>query len=69
MHYNIPLMSIIKGSLMKKVNLTMSEYQKYEVIKRLVDSNGNKARAALELGCTKFIIAVFGMVYLSKNSI
>lgn len=52
MRYNIPLMSIIKGSLMKKVDLSMNEYQKYEVVKKLVDSNGNKARAALELGCT-----------------
>jgi len=36
----------------KRINLTMNEVQKYEVIKKLVDSNGNKARAAIELGCT-----------------
>lgn len=37
---------------MRKVNLRMNEERKYEVIKRLVDSNGNKERAAVALGCT-----------------
>lgn len=31
----------------------MDEQRKYEVIKRLVDENGNKDRAALTLGITK----------------
>jgi len=37
---------------MRKVDLTMNEQKKYEVIKRLVDTNGNKKRAAIELSCT-----------------
>jgi len=37
---------------MKKVELRMNENQKYEVIKKLVDSNSNKNTAALKLGCT-----------------
>ena len=39
--------------IIRKVNLTMNEQKKYEVIKRLVETNGNKNRAAAELGCTK----------------
>lgn len=35
---------------MKKVNLRMKELDKYNVIKELVDHNGNKKRAALKLG-------------------
>ena len=35
---------------MRKVILRMKEQNKYEVIKELVDHNGNKQRAALELG-------------------
>jgi transposase len=30
----------------------MNEQHKYEVIKKLVDTNGNKARAALTLNCS-----------------
>lgn len=37
---------------MRRVELTMDENKKYETIKKLVDNNGNKHRAALELGCT-----------------
>lgn len=36
----------------RKVELTMNEQKKYETIKRLVEKNGNKQRAAVELGCT-----------------
>ncbi len=39
--------------IIRKVNLTMNEQKKYEVIKKLVDTNGNKNRAAVELGCTR----------------
>lgn len=35
---------------MRKVELRMNELQKYEVIKELVDHNGNKNRAAKKLG-------------------
>ena len=36
----------------RKVILTMTEQTKYKVIKKLVEANGNKQRAALSLGCT-----------------
>ncbi len=45
-------MSNIKGNQMKKVMLRMNEEQKYQIIKKLVDTNGNKNRAAIELNCT-----------------
>ena len=31
----------------------MNEQKKYEIIKKLVETNGNKNRAAVELGCTR----------------
>lgn len=37
---------------MRKVDLTMDENQKYEIIKKLIETNGNKERAALNIGCT-----------------
>ena len=37
----------------RKVDLRMEEQQKYELIKKLVDTNGNKDRAALTLGISK----------------
>ena len=38
---------------MRKVELRMNEQEKYDVIKELVDHNGNKQRAALKLGITE----------------
>ena len=38
---------------MRKVELRMNEQKKYEVIKELVDHNGNKNRAAITLGITR----------------
>ena len=38
---------------MRKVVLTMTEYAKYRIIKKLVETNGNKNRAAIELGCSR----------------
>lgn len=38
--------------IIRKVNLTMTEEQKYKVIKKLVETNGNKRRAAIELDCS-----------------
>ena len=35
---------------MRKVELNMNELNKYQVIKNLVDNNGNKKRAAVKLG-------------------
>ena len=37
---------------MRKVELRMNEENKYKIIKKLVDTNGNKKRAATKLGCT-----------------
>lgn len=37
---------------MRKVELRMNELFKYETIKKLVDTNGNKKAAALKLNCT-----------------
>lgn len=37
---------------MKRVILRMNELRKYEIIKDLVDHNGNKKRAAINLGLT-----------------
>lgn len=39
--------------IIRKVNLNMDEQRKYEVIKKLVETNGNKDRAALTLGISK----------------
>lgn len=38
---------------MRKVELRMNEKEKYEVIKDLVDHNGNKNRAAKKLGISR----------------
>ena len=38
---------------MRKVVLRMNEQEKYDVIKELVDHNGNKNRAAKKLGISK----------------
>ena len=38
---------------MRKVELRMNEQKKYDVIKELVEHNGNKKRAALKLGMTE----------------
>jgi transposase len=37
---------------MRKVDLNMTEQEKYETIKKLAETNGNKKRAALNLGYT-----------------
>lgn len=37
---------------MRKVKLNMNEYYKYETIKTLYDTNGNKKAAAIKLKCT-----------------
>ena len=39
--------------IIRKVDLTMNEQKKYEVIKNLLDSDGNKNRAACLLGCSR----------------
>ena len=47
--YNAPY----KEVHMRKVELTVNEQRKYEVIKKLVETNGNKKRAAKTLGVTE----------------
>lgn len=42
----------IGGLMMRKVDLRMNELKKYEIIKKLVETNGNKKRAAIKLGCS-----------------
>lgn len=37
---------------MKKVELRMNEQNKYEIIKKLVETDENKKRVATKLGCT-----------------
>lgn len=41
------------GIFIRKVDLTMDEQRKYEVIKKLVETNGNKQRAATALQLSK----------------
>lgn len=48
--YNTSLKVMFK---MRKVELRMNEKEKYEVIKDLVDHNGNKNRAAKKLGISR----------------
>lgn len=43
-------MSPERGHKMRKVNLRMKEQNKYEIIKELVDHNGNKNAATVKLG-------------------
>lgn len=38
--------------IMKKVELRMNEQNKYEIIKKLVETDENKKRAATKLRCT-----------------
>ena len=52
MWYDILLSLRHADTIIRKVELTMDEQKKYEVIKKLVDENGNKSRAALTLGLT-----------------
>lgn len=49
--YNKPH-KIIWGDYMRKVELSMNEEQKYLIIKKLLDTNGNKKRAAIKIGCS-----------------
>lgn len=39
--------------IIKRIDLTMDEQKKYDVIKRLVEENGNKDRAAMILGLSR----------------
>lgn len=52
---------------MKKVNLRMKELDKYNVIKELVEHNGNKKRAALKLGLSVRQINRLIKIYKEKG--
>lgn len=52
---------------MRKVELRMNELQKYQVIKELVDHDGNKRRAALRLNITPRHINRLIQVYKEKG--
>ena len=52
---------------MRKVDLRMNEQEKYKVIKELIDSKGNKNRAALKLGISIRQINRLIRVYKEKG--
>ena len=52
---------------MRKVELRMNELQKYEVIKELVDHNGNKNRVCEKLGLSKRQINRLIIIYKEKG--
>lgn len=52
---------------MRKVELRMNEENKYLVIKKLVETNGNKRRAAIKLGCTLRTINRLILKYKNEN--
>lgn len=53
--------------IIRKVDLNMDEQKKYEVIKRLVERNGSKDRAAMSLGITRRQINRLIKVYCEKG--
>ena len=52
---------------MRKIELMPDEQNKYQVIKQLVDNNGNKKRAAIQLNCTIRTINRLIHVYKEKG--
>ena len=52
---------------MKKVELRVMEQIKYEIIKNLVDNNGNKQRAAIKLGITIRQVNRLIQIYKTKG--
>ena len=52
---------------MKEVKLRMKEQNKYEIIKELVDHNGNKTRVALKLGISKRQVNRLIIIYKEKG--
>ena len=53
--------------IIRKVDLNMDEQRKYEVIKQLVEKNGNKDRAAMSLSITRRQINRLIKVYCEKG--
>ena len=52
---------------MRKVTLRMNEQYKYDVIKKLVDTNGNKKNAAIKLNCSSRTINRLIIKYNSEG--
>ncbi len=52
---------------MRKVELRMKEQEKYEVIKELVDHNGNKNRASKKLGISVRQVNRLIIIYKEKG--
>ena len=52
---------------MRKVKLRMNEQEKYEVIKEIVDHNGNKNRAGKKLGISRRQIDRLIIIYKEKG--
>jgi transposase len=52
---------------MRKVELRMNEQEKYEIIKELVDHNGNKNRASKKLGISRRQINRLIIIYKEKG--
>ena len=53
--------------IIRKVILTMNEQKKYEVIRKLVDTCGNKNRAAIDLECTRRTVGRFAKTYRERE--
>lgn len=58
---------VTRGDKMRKVELKMNELKKYEVIKELVDHNGNKNRASMKLGLSRRQINRLIILYKEKG--
>ena len=52
---------------MKRVDLNMKEQNIYQIIKKLVDTNGNKKKAAIRLGCTERYVNVLINKYKTEG--
>lgn len=56
-----------RGDIMRKVVLRMNEYNKYLIIKNLVDNNGNKNTAAIKLNLSRRQINRLIIIYKEKG--
>lgn len=68
LNYYIIYLILIGGvAIMRKVELSMKYEEQYNVIKKLVESNGNKKNASLYLGCSLRTINRLIKVYKEKG--
>lgn len=58
---------VTRGDNMRKVELRMNELKKYEIIKELVDHNGNKNRASMKLNLSIRQINRLIVIYKEKG--